>query len=61
LATKITNIHARYNDLSGIPHSESFDVQEWEDGDLVFDEVIRDWLADGATNIRLEIDTEEEE
>lgn len=64
MKTEIADLHVRYIDGDGSPHSESFDTEEIKELGINqhgfdFNKIIKEYIDGGATKIRIEIETEE--
>lgn len=57
MANTITNIHVNYNDATDGPRSESLDPEEFDEGYLNFNDLVREYLKAGCTDIVIRIDT----
>lgn len=60
MTRKITGLDATIIN-NGVPRNESFDIEEVDEGLISFDELIKEYLEQGASYVHLEITMEESE
>jgi hypothetical protein len=56
--TTPTDIHVHAIDARGVPISESWDEEEFTDGLIDWNTIMREYLDQGCTKIRLEVSAE---